>query len=77
MVTSMQEARQRINKKAQVIKDAANTPTGRALIDLINKEFGDPQVVDSQLRSFANLGNFEVVTWLTRMEHYSPRGDET
>ena len=72
---ALQQARDRLGKRAQIVKDAANTTEGRALIDLIAEEFGDPQIQDSQLRSFANLGNFEVVTWLTRMENYN-RGDE-
>ena len=76
MVVSMEKAREAIGRRAQIVKDAAKTPQGRKLIDLIAQEFGDPQIQDSQLRSFANLGNFEVVTWLTRMENFNRGEDE-
>ena len=69
--TSMVAAKDRLSRKAQVVKDAANTPQGRALIDLIGEEFGDPPSGgENQLRAFANLGQFEVVRWLSQMETY-------
>ena len=65
------DAQDRIGRKAQVVKDAAHTPQGRALLDLIEQEFALPPIGgDSTFRAMANVGQAEVVTWLKQMEIY-------
>ena len=68
---SLATGKERLSRKAQIVKDAANTPQGRALLDLIEKEFDLPPIGgDSQFRALANLGQHEVVVWLKQMEKY-------
>ena len=68
---SVTNARERLGRKAQIVKDAAQSPQGRALIDLIEQEFGMPPIGgDNQFRALANLGQLEVVQWLKQMENY-------
>ncbi len=65
------DARDRLGRKAQIVKAAANTPQGRALLDLTYQEFGLPPIGgDNQFRAMANVGQAEVVTWLKQMEIY-------
>jgi len=64
-------AHDRLSRRSHIVKDAANTPQGRALLDLIEQEFGQPPIGgDSQFRAMANVGQAEVVTWLKQMEIY-------
>ena len=63
--------RQRQLRKAQIVRDAGETPQGRALIELLADEFGYPPIGgENQFRAMANLGQSEVIRWLRRMELY-------
>ena len=63
-------------RKAQIVKDAAATPQGRALLDLIAQEFGMPQIGGTEFRAMASVGQWEVAMWLARAEHFKGIDDD-
>ena len=76
-MSAVAQARERRQRKAQIVRDAAQTPQGRALLDLISEEFGAPAIGgDNQFRAMANFGQSEVVVWLKRAEEYRGEQDE-
>lgn len=74
-MSAVAQIKERRLRKAQIVRDAAETPQGRALIDLLADEFGYPPIGgDNQFRAMANLGQSEVIRWLRQMELY--RGED-
>ena len=64
------EAIERINalqdKDRKIVVNAWLTPAGKDLIDLIIEMYGDPKIHSSQLKTFVELGEFQVVQILRR-----------
>ena len=72
---SLLQARDARRRDAEVIKAAARTPQGRALIDLVEERHGYPVFGDSSEKNHLKMGAFEVTRWLAFLEKYDGLDD--
>ena len=67
---SLQRARDVRRRDAEVVKAAARTPQGQALLELIDRRFGYPSFGESSAKNHIDMGAFEVTRWLSHLEKH-------
>ena len=53
-----------LDRDREVVRQAYDTPQGRALIDLLLDRYGYPGIAENNFRAYTQLGSFWVTTWL-------------